>query len=111
MSDFIVDLRWGSPTFGNINRIELNSKDNSMIYIPSGCGHGFLGKGELNTVLYAQSSQYSPKHELTLNCLDEDLNLALPNYKSIILSDRDRQAPSLKQLTRLELLPIYSKAE
>jgi dTDP-4-dehydrorhamnose 3,5-epimerase len=111
ISDFIIDLRVGSPTFGNINRIELDSNNNSMIFIPSGCGHGFLGKGKLNTVLYAQSSQYCPAKELALNCLDKELNLGLPNDQRIILSDRDKHAPNFKEVMSLKLLPSYSKFE
>ena len=111
ISDFIIDLRLGSPTFGNVNRIELDSNKSSMIFIPSGCGHGFLGKGKVNTVLYAQSSRYSPAEELALNCLDKDLNLGLPDYQHIILSDRDKQAPNFNEVISSKLLPSYSKFE
>lgn len=107
ISDFVIDLRVGSPTFGKFDRFELNSTERKMIYVPSGCGHGFLANSGSNTVLYAQTSRYSPKEEFSLNCFDRELNLNLQKSEQIILSKRDESAPYLSDLIKMQILPKY----
>ena len=107
ISDFIVDIRIGSPTYGKVDRVELNSKAREVIFIPSGCGHGFLAREDKSVVLYAQSSEYSPSEEFEISALDESLRLNIEDIDNLILSEKDRVAPNLETLRSNNFLPLY----
>ena len=107
ISDFIVDIRIGSPTYGKVDRVELNSKAREVIFIPSGCGHGFLAREDKSVVLYAQSSEYSPSEEFEISALDESLRLNIEDIDNLILSEKDRVAPNLETLRSDNFLPLY----
>ena len=111
ISDFIVDIRVDSPTFGKVDRFELSSKVKQVIFIPSGCGHGFLAKEDNTSVLYAQSSEYSPSDEFELSALDESLKLNIEEIDNLILSDKDRTASKLESLKSSNKLPIFNPAD
>ena len=108
ISDFIVDIRVDSPTFGKVDRFELSSKVKQVIFIPSGCGHGFLAKEDNTSVLYAQSSEYSPSEEFEMSALDESLRLSLMEINNLILSEKDRSAPKLESLKSDNFLPVFN---
>ena len=107
ISDFIVDIRIGSPTYGKVDRFELSSKAREVIFIPSGCGHGFLAREDKSVVLYAQSSEYSPSEEFEISALDESLRLNIEDIDNLILSEKDRAAPNLETLRSDNFLPFY----
>ena len=107
ISDFVVDTREGSPTFGQVDRFELDSKSRKIVFIPAGCGHGFYSKMNNTKILYAQSSEYSPHEEFEIFCLDEFLNLNLGNVKKLILSEKDRCAKNLEEHRKNGVLPQY----
>ena len=107
ISDFIVDIRIGSPTYGKVDRFELSSKAREVVFIPSGCGHGFLAREDKSVVLYAQSSEYSPSEEFEISALDESLRLNIENTGNLILSEKDRAAPNLETLRSDNFLPLY----
>ena len=108
ISDFIVDIRIGSPTYGKVDRFELSSKVRQVIFIPSGCGHGFLSKEDKSVVLYAQSSEYYPSEEFEMSALDESLRLSLMEINNLILSEKDRSAPKLESLKSDNFLPVFN---
>ena len=107
ISDFIVDIRIGSPTYGKVDRVELNSKAREVRFIPSGCGHGFLAREDKSVVLYAQSSEYSPSEEFEISALDESLRLNIEDIDNLVLSEKDRVAPNLETLRSDNFLPLY----
>ena len=107
ISDFIVDIRIGSPTYGKVDKFELSSKAREVIFIPSGCGHGFLAREDKSVVLYAQSSEYSPSEEFEISALDESLRLNIEDIDNLILSEKDRVAPNLETLRSNNFLPLY----
>ena len=107
ISDFIVDIRIGSPTYGKVDRFELSSKAREVIFIPSGCGHGFLAREDKSVVLYAQSSEYSPSEEFEISALDESLRLNIEDIDNLVLSEKDRVAPNLETLRSDNFLPLY----
>ena len=107
ISDFIVDIRIGSPTYGKVDRFELSSKAREVIFIPSGCGHGFLAREDKSVVIYAQSSEYSPSEEFEISALDESLRLNIEDIDNLILSEKDRAAPNLETLRSDNFLPLY----
>ena len=108
ISDFIVDIRIGSPTYGKVDRFELSSKAREVIFIPSGCGHGFLAREDKSVVLYAQSSEYSPSEEFEISAFDESLRLNIEDIDNLILSEKDRAAPKLERLRSDNFLPLFN---
>jgi dTDP-4-dehydrorhamnose 3,5-epimerase len=111
ITDFVVDIRIDSPTHGKVDRFELSSKVRQVLFVPSGCGHGFLAKENNTSVLYAQSSEYSPDQEFELSALDNSLGLNIADLGNLILSDKDRRAPKLNSLKSSNLLPMFNPAD
>ena len=76
--DVAVDLRLGSPTYGDHYGLELSSENNLMLYIPSGFAHGFLSLEEDTIVSYLCSTEYEPEHDSGLRYDDPDLKIQWP---------------------------------
>jgi len=96
--DVVIDLRKNSTHFGKSIMLNIDSKVGNCIYIPDGFGHGFMSLEDGSLVSYNLTSGYQPNQEFTLNLFDEDLGLNWPCAQPI-LSDRDRDAPSLKEVS------------
>lgn len=100
--DVAVDLRKGSPTFGQWFGIRLSEENKLMLWIPPGFAHGFLTLSDEAEIIYKVSeSEYSPNHDRTLRWNDPDIgiNWPLPENVKPILSPKDENAPFLKELT------------
>lgn len=90
--DIIVDLRVGSPSFGEVVMEELSSSNRKSIFVPKGCAHGFLTLVPNTEVLYAVSQVYSKDHERVLRWNDPMIKEKLPIVPDV-LSNKDRCAP------------------
>lgn len=110
LQDFVVDLRKASPTFGHWDTTRLSGTTMRALYIPAGVGHGFAALRDGTVMSYMMSGPYIPTHELALSPLDPDLALPLPGGIDLLLSERDRLAPTLKELDERGLLPDPSEA-
>lgn len=99
--DVAVDLRRGSPTFGQWEGHELDDEDNRQLFVPTGFGHGFCVLSEEADVAYLLSSPYDPEAEAGLRWDDPDVEVEWP-VSDPVLSARDIDAPSLADL---ELFP------
>jgi dTDP-4-dehydrorhamnose 3,5-epimerase len=109
--DVVVDIRVGSPTFGRWDATVLDDRDRRTIYISEGLGHAFLALEDDSTVMYMCSAGYSPGREHTINPLDPAIDIAWPAVDGgPILSDRDREAPSLEKVQAAGLLPTWDEA-
>ncbi|AOR31537.1 dTDP-4-dehydrorhamnose 3,5-epimerase [Streptomyces fodineus] len=108
--DFVVDLRKGSPTFGCWDTTRLSGATKRALYIPVGVGHGFAALRDDTLVAYMMSTGYVPADELALSAFDPVLALPLPDAREAVLSERDRTAPTLKELDEQGLLPDYTEA-
>jgi dTDP-4-dehydrorhamnose 3,5-epimerase len=109
--DIVVDIRVGSPTFGQYEAIELDSNSRSGLYISEGLGHAFCALSDSATVGYLCSEGYSPEREHGIHPLDPDLALPWPSELASaqsVLSPKDSAAPSLAQALAGGLLPQYS---
>lgn len=92
--DVIVDLRKGSPTEGKVASIRLDPpSENGVtgVFIPRGCGHGFLSLKDQTVLLYSVSTEYAPL--LDSGVLWSSIDFDWPSSDPII-SDRDRSFPS-----------------
>ena len=74
--DFMVDVRVGSPTFGVVDVVRLDSEHRRAVYLPEGVGHAFLALEDDSTLTYLCSTGYAPGREHGINPLDPDLGLA-----------------------------------
>lgn len=105
--DLVVDLRVGSPTFGTIDTVTLDTHARRSVYLPEGVGHAFLALEERSTVVYLCSTSYAPGREHGINPLDPGLGLPLPDDLTPILSDKDRAAPTLAEALERGVLPDH----
>jgi dTDP-4-dehydrorhamnose 3,5-epimerase len=110
--DFIIDIRVGSPTFGQWVKAELSSENRSAVFIAEGLGHAFLSLEENSVVTYLVSDIFRPDREHGVNPLDSDIGLEFPiPVSELQLSDKDRAAPGLHEAQEMGLLPVWSGEE
>src|SRR4029078_10757087 len=103
--DVVVDIRVGSPTFGKWDAVVLDTRDRRSIYLSEGLGHAFLALEDESTVMYLCSAPYAPGREHTLHALDPALDIVWPAPVTLpVLSDRDREAPTLADVQAAGLL-------
>lgn len=102
MFDVIVDLRAGSPTFGQWATLTLTPETGCMIYVPEGVAHGFQTLKENTEVLYFHSTRYSQKDEGGLRFDDPSVGIAWP-LPPAEMSARDLIHPFLKDLEPIDL--------
>ena len=93
--DVAVDVRAGSPTFGNHVSIELSAESGHQVYIPVGFAHGFLTLEDDVLVMYKVSDYYAPAHDGGIRWNDPDIALPWP-MRDIITSDKDGRLPLLR---------------
>jgi dTDP-4-dehydrorhamnose 3,5-epimerase len=106
--DVVVDIRVGSPTFGKWDAVVLDDRARRAVYISEGLGHAFLALEDDSTVMYLCSAGYAPGREHTINALDPALGIVWPaGVSEPILSDRDREAPTLAEVQSASLLPTW----
>ena len=107
--DFVIDIRVGSPTFGQWDSVLLDAVDRRAIYVAEGLGHAICSLEDNSTVMYLCSATYDPMREHAINPLDPDLGLAMPEGITPVLSAKDAAAPSLSEAAAQGLLPLYDE--
>lgn len=105
--DVAVDLRVGSPQFGQHVAVRLDSESRNALYIPAGFGHAFCALSESATALYLCSLEFAPGIDRGIDPLDPDLALPWPAGIEFVMSDKDRHAPSLATALEQGLLPEW----
>lgn len=106
--DVVVDLRFGSPTFGRWESIRLDSEAFRAVYLAEGLGHAFLALADDTAMTYLCSTPYNPPAEHGVHALDPELALPWGEVDGEpVLSDKDRNAPSLAEAADSGLLPNY----
>jgi dTDP-4-dehydrorhamnose 3,5-epimerase len=107
--DFVIDIRVGSPTFGQWDSVLLDTVDRRAIYLAEGLGHTICSLQDDSTVVYLCSATYNPAREHGINPLDPELGLAVPKGVTPVLSARDAAAPSMSEAAAQGLLPRYDE--
>ena len=109
--DVLIDLRLDSPSYLKVEYIELSEDSGSVVYIPSGVGHGFIVKSEYASVVYLTSSGYSPEFEKAICPTDSALGIKwpLPIGEMGTISKADTEAPTLLQARESGNLPKSSQ--
>ncbi|WP_378147494.1 dTDP-4-dehydrorhamnose 3,5-epimerase family protein [Cnuibacter sp. UC19_7] len=109
--DFIVDIRVGSPTFGQWDSVLLDGVDRRAAYIAEGLGHCFVALTDDATVSYLVSAPFNAPREHGINPLDEEVALRFPEEAGeLLLSPKDTDAPGLAEAREQGLLPDYAAA-
>lgn len=105
--DVVVDIRAGSPTFGQWDAVELDSERYNAVYVAEGLGHAFIALTDNTVMNYLCSTPYNPPAEHGVNPLDPELGLPWPSDVTPMLSPKDLEAPTLSQALETGLLPRY----
>jgi len=106
--DYVVDIRVGSPTFGQWDSVRLDTVDRRAIYIGEGLGHAFVALTDDATVSYLVSDTYNPTAEHGIDPLDAQVNLVFPDEAGVaLLSPKDTDAPTLAEAAEQGLLPTW----
>ena len=107
--DYVVDIRVGSPTFGQWDSVLLDDVNRKALYLAEGLGHAFVALTEGATVSYLVSDVYNPTAEHGINPLDEQLALVFPpEVGEPLLSPKDLEAPTLAEAAEQGLLPAHA---
>ena len=97
--DVVVDLRRGSPTFGQWEGFELSDANMHVLYCPIGFAHGFCVTSEIADVMYKQSNYYNDETERGIAYNDPEVGIEWPlPVEELKPSERDATAPSLSDV-------------
>jgi dTDP-4-dehydrorhamnose 3,5-epimerase len=106
IKDYVIDIRIGSPTFGQFEEIVLNEKFAGAVFIEEGLAHAFVALESNTIVTYYVSEKYNPEREKGINPFDKDLKINWPDLK-LIISDKDKTAPTLREARESGFLPMF----
>ena len=96
--DVAVDIRTGSPTYGQWIGVELSFENGKQLLVPKGFAHGFMALTADCEILYKCSDIYAPDTEGSVAWDDPEIGVVWPNAGPPVLSGKDAEAPSLKDL-------------
>jgi dTDP-4-dehydrorhamnose 3,5-epimerase len=106
VTDYIIDIRVGSPTFGTWDSVELDATNRKAVFLSEGLGHLFVVTSETATVNYLVNDVYRPDREHGISPVDPALGLELA-ASDLVLSAQDVAAPTLADAAEAGLLPTW----
>jgi len=106
--DVAVDIRQGSPTYGQHVGVLLSAENFRQLWVPEGYAHGFCVVSETAELQYKCTDVYDPTGDIIIRWDDPEIGIPWP-IQDPLLSDRDRTARVLGDHEKLEL-PVYSKS-
>ena len=104
--DVAVDIRKGSPQYGEWVGVELSAENKRQLFIPRGFAHGFITLTDDVEVQYKADNYYAPDCDGNIRWDDPEIGVEWP-IQPVILSDKDRTAPLLSERTNLNF--VYEK--
>jgi NDP-hexose 3,5-(Or5-) epimerase len=107
--DIVVDLRLGSPTFGQHDTTVLADAEGTSVYIAEGHAHGFLALADNTQISYLCSTPYVPGTQFDVNPFDSELALPWGLSGQPLISDKDAASPSLAEAITAGVLPTYER--
>lgn len=96
--DVLVDIRRGSPQFGEWEAVTLDDVAHRQLYVPNGFAHGFCVLSDIADVTYKVSTYYEPGAESGFAYDDPAVGIDWPQADTLIASARDREAPTLAEI-------------
>ena len=110
IEDFVVDIRVGSPTFGQWDSVTLSAERRNAVLLDVGLGHAFVALEEKTTVTYLVTDHYKPLSEHAINPLDNTLELHFPLPRAeLLISPKDSQAPTFEEALGSGMLPRWQE--
>ncbi len=106
IDDYIIDVRVGSPTFGQWERVRLSSNIGNSTLIGPNLAHAFQAISPRAVVCYAVTAEFTPKFEKAINPFCPQLAITWDASVPALLSPNDKLAPSLEEQLRDSNLPI-----
>ena len=105
--DVAVDIRRGSPSFGQWAGVELSAENHRQLYVPAGFAHGFLVLSETALFHYHCTTEYAAEYDAAIAWNDPDIGVKWPCEPETV-SSKDRVAPLLNDVPKGHL-PDYRK--
>ena len=101
--DVAVDLRKGSPTYGQWEGVYLSAENKRQFYVPEGFAHGFVVTSDEAVFNYKCTDFYAPEYDsgLLWNDVDVAIEWPLEGIEELLLSEKDKKQKTLKELTDL----------
>jgi dTDP-4-dehydrorhamnose 3,5-epimerase len=115
--DVVLDIRVGSPTYGQWDAVRLDATTRRVVYLSEGLGHAFMALEDGSIVNYLCSAPYAPDREHGIDPLDAAIAVEWPTTSDDgrpvrhRLSEKDGAAPSLEEARTAGLLPDFSAAQ
>lgn len=108
ITDYIVDLRVESPTYGKWEAVDLDATSHRMVFLAEGLGHAFVSHQEGTVVSYLVTDVFRPDAEHGVDPFDGDLDIRYPYARDeMALSEKDLQSGSLKSHEEAGRLPTW----
>ena len=96
--DVAVDIRAGSPTYGQWAGVELSAENGKQLFVPAGFLHGFATREDDCEVLYKCDAYYAPSHDGSVRFGDPEIGIDWGLTGPAILSEKDASAPMLSAI-------------
>ena len=94
--DVAVDMRKGSPTFGEHNAVELSGENKRQLFVPRGFAHGFVVTSETAIFAYKVDNYYAPEYARGVAYNDPVIDISwCVDLDKLLLSEKDKMQPSL----------------
>ncbi|MFD7914867.1 dTDP-4-dehydrorhamnose 3,5-epimerase family protein [Streptomyces sp. NPDC059752] len=107
--DVAVDLRIGSPTFGQYDVTPQDAESGTAVYLSDGIGHAFLTLTDDACMNYLCSEAYVPGTMIEVNPLDPAIGIPWDLKEAPVMSDKDAGAPTLAEAQERGMLPSYEE--
>lgn len=98
--DVAVDIRFGSPTFGQYVAVELSAENKKQFWIPAGFAHGFVTLEDDTLFAYKCTNVYSPEHDRGVKWDDSEIGIEWPDIGELVISDKDKAQPLLQSIAK-----------
>ena len=105
--DVVIDLRVGSPTFGQFEITVQEAGSGLGVYLADGLGHAFLALSDDTCMNYLCSAEYVPGTMIDIQALDPEIGIPWPIAGEPVRSAKDAEAPTLAEALAAGLLPEY----
>ncbi len=98
--DVAVDIRQGSPTFGEYVAVELTAENKRQFWIPEGFAHGFVTLEDNTVFAYKCTNVYSPEHDRGVKYDDKAIGIEWPAIGELTISEKDQNQPLLADIAQ-----------
>lgn len=109
--DVAVDIRIGSPTFGENVMTEISSENRRCVFLAAGIGHAYYVCEDNSVLSYLCSERYNPQREFGVSPFDSRTHIPWPDEHPLFVSERDQNAMSIDSAVESRILPTMLECE